>query len=355
MPRTWRKRTAQPTKATPRATKSASKLIVENKCDSAPFLDLSNCHDLTTLPDEISNFLWLRNLDISRTPYSNLSPLASLFKLEQLEAWSTKISDLKPLKGLLYLKKLYMWRTLVDDISPLVNLLNLEELDISNTQVSDISPLVNLINLKKLNISNTSVSDLSPLVPLIKKGLSVRYDNLGNGDILVKDCPLTNPPVTIVLDGNAAILNYFNEAQIQGTDYLYEAKLLLVGEGDAGKTSLFRRLFQPEQPLPAPDETTKGIDIYCHEFKITDSRYPEGRTFRLNVWDFGGQEIYHAAHQFFLTQRSLYILLDDTRRNHMTIHDEGFKYWLEAVDLLSNHSPMLIFQNERGGSSKKID
>jgi internalin A len=29
----------------------------------------------------------------------------------------------------------------------------------------------------------------------------------------------------------------------------------------------------------------------------------------LNVWDFGGQEIMHATHQFFLTRRSLYLLV----------------------------------------------
>jgi hypothetical protein len=27
-------------------------------------------------------------------------------------------------------------------------------------------------------------------------------------------------------------------------------------------------------------------------------------TFRVNIWDFGGQQIYHATHQFFLTKRS---------------------------------------------------
>ena len=30
---------------------------------------------------------------------------------------------------------------------------------------------------------------------------------------------------------------------------------------------------------------------------------------RLNVWDFGGQEIMHATHQFFLTTRSLYLVV----------------------------------------------
>src|SRR5688572_5252410 len=94
----------------------------------------------------------------------------------------------------------------------------------------------------------------------------------------------------------------------------------------------------------------KGISIYRHEFSLKN-----GRRFRLNVWDFGGQQIYHATHQFFLTRRSLYLLLDDTRKDHKSVSDEGFKYWLELIDLLGDHSPVLIFQNEKGGRSKAID
>jgi GTPase SAR1 family protein len=40
---------------------------------------------------------------------------------------------------------------------------------------------------------------------------------------------------------------------------------------------------------------------------------PNGKNFRVNIWDFGGQEIYHQTHQFFLTERSLYALVADTR------------------------------------------
>jgi hypothetical protein len=146
------------------------------------------------------------------------------------------------------------------------------------------------------------------------------------------------------------MLNYFQEKSGQGVDHLYEAKLLIVGEGGAGKTSLIRRLYQKGQPLPEEAATTKGIDIHRHDFRLDN-----GRTFRLNVWDFGGQEIYHATHQFFLTKRSLYVLLDDTRKDYKTVQDEGFKYWLEVVDQLGDHSPVLIFQNEKGGRSKTID
>ena len=126
--------------------------------------------------------------------------------------------------------------------------------------------------------------------------------------------------------------------------------MLIIGEGGAGKTSLLRRLYQPDKQLPGEKESTKGIDIVRHEFSLEN-----GRNFRLNVWDFGGQEIYHATHQFFLTKRSLYVLLDDTRKDYKSVHDAGFKYWLEVVDLLGDHSPVLVFQNEKGGRSKTID
>jgi len=95
---------------------------------------------------------------------------------------------------------------------------------------------------------------------------------------------------------------------------------LILGEGSAGKTSLLRRLYQQELPLPKEEETTKGIDIHRHEF-VTQQGHP----FRLNVWDFGGQHIYHATHQFLLTKRSLYALVDDTRSNNRSVHNEGFK------------------------------
>ncbi len=266
-------------------------------------------------------------LDISQTHVADLSPLMKLNELQSIQARFTQIVDL----------------------SPLIDLVNLQKLDVSNTLVFDLSPLNDLSNLQKIVVSETAVNDLSPIIKLIERGIPVKWSRNDKG-ISVKRCPLKNPPVQVVKQGNEAILNYLKEKETQGVDYLYEAKLLIVGEGGAGKTSLLRRLYQTDKPLPEEAETTKGIDIHRHEFKTR-----EGRDFRLNVWDFGGQEIYHATHQFFLTKRSLYVLLDDTRKDYKNVQDEGFKYWLEVVDQLSDHSPVLIFQNEKGGRSKTID
>lgn len=305
----------------------------------------------------LANLKNLQVLIVFDTNVANLSPLAGLVNLQVLAVTRTSIAVLNPLTGLNRLQELYVSETAVADLEPLAGLSNLQWLDTSYTAVADLSPLVGLSNLKWLDVSNTAVADLASLQRLIKCHVPVKWNssNWKDKGIYVKNCPLTNPPEAIIKQGNAAILNYFKEKESQGIDHLYEAKLLLLGEGGSGKTSLLRRLYQRKLPLPEENESTKGIAIHRHEFKVYDERYPDGRNFRLNVWDFGGQEIYHATHQFFLTQRSLYVLIDDTRKDHKTIHDEGFKYWLEAVDLLSNHSPVLIFQNEKGDRSKQID
>jgi internalin A len=300
----------------------------------------------------LSSLKNLQELSLFSSKVSDLSPLSSLTKLQALRVSNTKIVDLSPLSNLTNLRALRISNTQVNNLAPLSKLTNLQILRIFAGQIDDLTPLADLANIKLLDISNTLVTDLRPVHKIIENGLKVLHlrDSQAEYGLFVLNCPLTNPPVEIVRQGNAAILNYFNEQAIQGTDHLYEAKMLIIGEGGAGKTSLMRRLYQTETSLPNENETTKGIDIYRHEFKLDN-----GRNFRLNVWDFGGQEIYHATHQFFLTKRSLYILLDDTRKNDKTVHDASFKYWLEVADLLGDHSPVLIFQNEKGGRSKTID
>lgn len=236
------------------------------------------------------------------------------------------------------------------------HLRRLMRLSICNIKaVYDIEPLAQLPMLQSLNLDNTSVNDLSPFSERIVSGwpLHLRVDMVPRGiqnGLSVAGCPLVRPTIEIAQQGPEAVQNYFRELAEQGEDFLYEAKVLILGEGGAGKTSLMRRLYHPDRELPAEDETTRGIEIHRHDFVGN-----HGRPFRLNVWDFGGQQIYHATHQFFLTKNSLYVLVDDTRKDHKTIHDKGFKFWLEVVETLSEGSPLLIFQNEKGDRSKAID
>ena len=311
-------------------------------------LDLSSTQvsDLTPLAGLSS----LATLDLSGTKVSDLSPLAGLSSLATLDLSRTQVSDLSPLAALSSLATLHVSSTKVSDLSPLVGLSSLATLDLYSTKVSDLSPLVGLSSLARLDVGGTKVSDLTPLVARIRDGWQVKWGSSSGVGVYVKDCPLTTPPPEIVKQGHDAVLNYFRERELGEVDHLYEAKLLILGEGRAGKTSLLRRLYQPDQPLPEEKDTTKGISIHRHEFELSN-----GRRFRLNVWDFGGQQIYHATHQFFLTHRSLYILVDDTSKDHKSVSDEGFKYWLDLIDVFGGRSPVLIFQNEKGGRTKAID
>jgi hypothetical protein len=97
--------------------------------------------------------------------------------------------------------------------------------------------------------------------------------------------------------------------------------------------------------MPKPEETTKGIDVLEWHFPMENSQ-----DFRVNIWDFGGQEIYHATHQFFLTKRSLYLLVVDSRKEHPHLD-----YWLNIVELFSENSPLLIVKNELGDRPVKMD
>lgn len=117
---------------------------------------------------------------------------------------------------------------------------------------------------------------------------------------------------------------------------LNEAKLILVGRGTVGKTSLVNRLIRNE--FNPQEIKTDGIKI--DEWKINLNGDEE---VRLNVWDFGGQEIMHATHQFFLTERSLYLLVLNGREGAEDIDAE---YWLKLIDSFGGQSPVIVVLNK---------
>jgi small GTP-binding protein len=281
--------------------------------------------------------------------------LAALTQLTTLNLWNNQIGDegAASLATLIQLTSLDLGNNQIGDegAAALAALTQLTNLDLSNNPVVTTTPFATLRRLTSLNLKETKVQDLSPLRPLLERGLVAKWEEFEavNG-INVYDCPLIHPPPDIIQQGLAYVLNYLREIEAQGEDHLYEAKVLILGDGGAGKTTLLRRLYQTDQPMPAEEESTKGIDIHRHTFTNAAER-----PFHLNVWDFGGQQIYHATHQFFLTKRSLYILVDDTRNSSQAVQDDGFKYWLELIEALSEGSPVLIFQNEKAGRSKSID
>lgn len=311
---------------------------------------------------------------LNRYSITNLTPLRNLFHLTYLDLSHNSISELTTIPKLIQLQKLYLDSNEISAIPSLERLSTICEISLEKNTIIDVSGLKNLSSLKTLNLAHNNIDSVAELSGLNKlEVLDLRSNNLrsmssfqvfnslkilrltsnqiikiSNYDkfpslqrirldgnkietITVEDFrfltnlkndsysnfldisynPIISPPPEIFYRGDGAIKNYFLELEKQGIDYLFEAKMLIVGLPRSGKTSLRYKLFDIQKPLPIEEETTRGIDIEQLEFDIKDK---EGisRKFKYNIWDFGGQHIYQSTHQFFLSNRSLYVLVIDT-------------------------------------------
>lgn len=312
--------------------------------DLAPLAKLTNLQQLdisSTLVEELTPLNGLSNLkvlDLGSTPIRDIRPLANLGAMQHLVLRNIKIDTLQALSSLGELVRLDIRNTEVRELEPLQKLNKLQKLFASNTHVENIEPLRHLDQLTQLFLSNTNVRSIEPILGLIKKNIPVVSDWESGEGIVLNKCPLTDPPAEIVKNGNDAIVQYFESKAKQGEALLFEAKLLIVGEPGAGKTTLRRKLIDRNAELPTESESTRGIAIQHYPFNTRRA----DRQFTAHIWDFGGQEIYKATHQFFLTRRSVYVLVADNRRE-----DTDFNYWLHSIETFGGESPLLILFNEK--------
>ena len=210
---------------------------------------------------------------------------------------------------------------------------NLIELDLSYNELHYLPTSIGkLTKLKRLNISGNKITTLP-----------MEFENLTSLEFLgVESNPIERVPVEIASQGVSGIINYY--LSLGDNVQLFEAKLLIVGQGNVGKTYLMNRLINDSIP---ETQTTEGIDIKTWTIDTESSS-----DFRVNIWDFGGQEIYHSTHQFFLTNRSLYLLVWEARTDQHLI---SFDYWLNVIRLLSNNSPIIIVLNKMDERIINID
>ncbi len=149
------------------------------------------------------------------------------------------------------------------------------------------------------------------------------------------------------------IYHYLKDISTQDKRYLNEAKLILVGEGAVGKTSLVNRLISNN--FDEKEIKTEGINRNLWRLPLGEIEH-DGRIFndivRVNVWDFGGQEIMHSTHQFFLTKRSVYILVLDARRGEQ---ESRLEYWLKLIHSFGGNSPIIITINKSDENSLDLN
>ncbi len=290
-------------------------------------LSLNN-NQLTALPENVTRLqnltaLGLYGNQLTALPES-VTRLQNLTTLglgdNQLTALSESVGDLQNLTHL------YLWRNQLTALPESVTRLqNLTTLDLDGNQLTTLP--VFLTHMPKLTAIHFKEQE--------------DYYSEKEREIVLSNNPITYPPKEVVAAGMEAVRSFFAQMERQGKSKLYEAKLLLVGEPGAGKTSLLNKLLDENYVIPNPNEaSTIGITVKTG-WQFPMPHKPE-IAFSANLWDFGGQEIQYMTHQFFLTSRALYVLLADDRKQHTQ-----FDYWLNIIKLLGQGSPVLVVLNEK--------
>jgi internalin A len=317
--------------------------IARAKYENSTELDLSN-RGITIIPSEIGKLTNLQKIFLGNNYITTIPPeICNLTKLKILHLGSNQITVIPTeIEKLTNLEDLYITRNRITTIPATIKkLTKLKILDISRNQITVIpTEIEKLTNLVHLNLSRNQITS-------IPTGIG-KLTNLSR--LVLVGNQIDNIPPEIKHhawgeqvgeeeDGNhQAILDYFKQMFIGGSRPLHEAKLIFVGSGGAGKTSLVKRLvhngFDPSEP-----ET--------HEVQITNwdvvLNTQSAEKIVLHTWDFGGQQIMHSTHQFFLTERSLYVLVLNGRQGK---EDEDAEYWLEIIKSFSKDSPVIIVLNK---------
>ncbi|HEY6285032.1 MAG TPA: COR domain-containing protein, partial [Ktedonobacteraceae bacterium] len=284
-----------------------------------------NNNQLSQLPPELWQLTNLQTLYLHQNQLSQLPPgISQLTNLQNLSLNENQLSQLPPMIGLLTsLQKLWLGKNQLSQLpSEIAQLTNLQNLYLNNNQLNQLPfEIGQLTNLQELNLNNNPLGQLPP-----------ELGHLTNLQTLnVSDVPtLQTPPPEIITKGTADILAFLRELQESSTPR-YESKLLLVGEGGTGKSSILRAL--RNDTFDSNLSTTHGIEV--DRLQLSSAHHE----IMLNTWDFGGQQIYHATHQFFLTKRSLYIVVWNAR---LGVQQGRLDYWLETIKAHAPDAPVLL-------------
>jgi hypothetical protein len=139
---------------------------------------------------------------------------------------------------------------------------------------------------------------------------------------------------------------YFADRELFGDGTVKRCKVLVLGNGGAGKTSLALALTGRDPALAKQLGTTHGVQFWDRNI---DAELPEFiERVHLHFWDFGGQEIYHNTHRLFMSKGTVFLLLWDPAQDgrqpvcdHGSYQDEWrpLRYWLDFIHLACPHKP----------------
>ncbi len=328
------------------------KRIQQVKLQNLTELDLSRLQ-LSQFPEEILELTNLKMLNLSDNQLTTIPQgIGNLIKLNRIDLSINKLTTLPEGFGnLTNLTSLPLYRNqLIALPETFGKLSNLILLHLANNQfVTFPEVIVKLAKLKELYIYNCPFDTLPGTIGELKYLTTLYLENNKLTSLPETIEKLTNLR-DVNLTGNkfevgAEVYNLSAKEQIQeilkwqraqqaGTlQPVHEAKVIFIGESNFGKTHLIELLRDGE--IKRKITTTHGIER-SHipiSYKNDDVR--------LNIWDLGGQEFMRSTHQFFFSERTLYVLVTLARRERNELN-----HWLKLADQLGNKAPVLVVINK---------
>ena len=320
---------------------SKNKLInipdVIGKLVDLDYFSLSD-NELAELPCTIGRLINLNTLDISKNKLSNVTDaIGEIVNIERLFISDNELLGLPDAIGrLVKLKGLYLAKNNLRKLPESLGfLVNLETLDLSQNEIFEFSDcLCELVNLKILFLNQNKLTKIPDCIGEMVSLKAFFFDSSS-----------FNPAIQSAYQAG---LEYFQSLLEPGQrEELHEAKLVLIGEGGVGKTTLLKAL--TGQKTREEEPTTHGVEI---DIKALSLICPHsGVTIHLNAWDFGGQEVYRVTHQFFFSRRSVYLLIWEPRRGVQQCQVED---WLKLIRLRVGDEARVIIVSTHCRTGERI-
>ncbi|CAH1239456.1 MFHAS1 [Branchiostoma lanceolatum] len=305
------------------------------------WLDLSS-NPLQTLPAEVGQLTNIKHLDLSYCQLHTLPPeVGRLTQLERLDLRSNPLQTLPAEIGqLTNVKHLdlsyFQLHTLPREVGRLTQL---EWLNLSSNPLQMLpAEIGQLTNVKHLYLSNCELRTLPPEVEGMSQleRLNLRDNQLQTlptevgqlvsvNDLDVNGNPLIKPPAEVCRQGIHAIRQYFKELERSEEKVSARLKVVVLGEKMAGKTSLIQSLERGESSLTEEEDRTHCVEI---------TQWAPDDDITFEVYDFGGHDVYHLTHQFFLTPDAFYLLLVNLQTYSCSeqSYTEAVGFWLDTLN-----------------------
>ncbi|KAH3743129.1 serine/threonineprotein kinase [Pelomyxa schiedti] len=256
---------------------------------------------LESIPDVLpKSWISLKTLDLSRNKLKFPTCLTCMSKLQTLNL-SGNIIDFLPLKI-----------SLMEGIT---------DLDLSNNQIVEVTPALGMLaSLQRLSLEKNKYTSLPPTL-----GLLNRLQKFTHVETILTDCRTISDKLTLFREELKSL--------VQNT----HGKIFLVGRENVGKTVLFQCLVKKFKKHTENMRTisTDGIQIYDWEFTAPTSP----QKIRVSIWDFAGQIIHTSTHQFFLSDRAIYILVWKIPMGESACR---VHYWLNNITTSAKNAVVFI-------------